>query len=202
MRKLLVLLLSIVMVFCLSGCVLEEISLLYSDTGEKDGFFIAVNETADCCFVGGYNCVEYTENMEIIIPDDYEDIPIKRIGGYCGRGVPTPFGISLADLYINAPQGTKYHSVFQGDIADYMIEENYTVKNVEFDLYIGKNIETIEFISMNDYYPHINEDNSITFYHPVVSVTCSEENKFFYSKDGKLYSKSSDELITDFSYAE
>ena len=63
MRKLLVLLLSIVMVFCLSGCVLEEISLLYSDTAEKDGFFIAVNETADCCFVGGYNCVEYTENM-------------------------------------------------------------------------------------------------------------------------------------------
>ena len=92
--------------------------------------------------------------------------------------------------------------MFQGDIADYRIEENYTVKNVEFDLYIGKNIETIEFISMNDYYPHINEDNSITFYHPVVSVTCSEENKFFYSKDGKLYSESSDELITDFSYAE
>ena len=52
----------------------------------------------------------------------------------------------------------------------------------------------------DSYYPHINEDGSITFYHPVVEINCAEENKFFYSQDGKLYDKETDELISDFAY--
>ncbi len=200
MKKLLAMILSILLMFCLSSCVLEEMSLLYSDSAEKGGFYIAINKTANCCFVGEYNCTEYNENFEITIPDDYEGIPIKRMGGYFGRGVPSPFIISLSDLYMNAPDGSAYDAVFHGNIDEFNIAENYTLEDVVFNIKIGKNIEIIEFVDMDFYYPYINDDGSITFYHPVVNISCSGENKYFYSKDGKLYDKETDELIDAFAY--
>ncbi len=201
MKKLLTIVLPIVLILCLSGCIFEEISLFYDDFGEMDGFCIAVNETANCCFVGGYTCTEYAENMEITIPDKYDNKPITRIGGYMGRGVPTPFGISVSELYMNAPEDSEYHSVFCGDIAGFDITEDYRVQELPFIVNIGKNIKSIENVNMVKYYPHINEDGSITFYHPVVSIKCSDENKYFYSENGKLYNKKTKELITEFEYA-
>jgi len=196
MKKFLALILPIILLFCLTGCVFEEVSLLYSVDGEKDGFYIAVNETANCCFVGGYTCTEYVKNQEITIPDEYENKPITRIGGYCGRGVPSPFYISLEELYMNALEGSEYAAVFCGDISD-----DYHVEELPFIFHIGQNIKTIEYVEMEQYYPHINEDGSITFYHPVVYVICSENNTYFYSQNGKLYDKKTNELISAFAYA-
>ena len=197
MKKFLTLILSIVLIISLSGCVTEELSLLYNEKGEIDGFYVAVNNTANCCFVGQYTCTEYSENMEITIPDEYKNKPITRIGGYFGRGVPSPFCISLEELYMNAPDGSEYDSVFSGDIDD-----NYSVEELPFTLNIGKNIKTIEYIEMDMYYPHINEDGGVTFYQAVVYVNCSEDNKYFYSKDGRLYDKKTKELISVFKYTE
>ena len=87
------------------------------------------------------------------------------------------------------------------DINNFDIEENYSVENPVFTVNIGKNIDAIVNVDMDVYYPHINEDGSITFYHPVVNINCSKENKHFYSKDGKLYYKETDELVSDFAYA-
>ena len=201
MRKFLAILLCISFIFCLSGCFFDEVSLFYSDFAEVDGLYVGINKISNCCFVGDYRCPVYTENFEIIIPDDYEGMPIKRIGGYFGRGVPTPFSISLADLCMNAPKGSKYDAVFCGDISEFNIPEDYVVEDVVFHLHIGKNIDTIEFVVMDEYYPHMNDDGSITFYHPVVNIICSDENRHFYSKDGKLYHKKTDEFLSDFAYA-
>lgn len=200
MKKFLAMLLSICLMLCFSSCAFEEASLLYFDTVEKDNFFIAINKIANCCFVGSYNCTEYTQNLKITIPDDYNDIPIKRIGGYFGTGLPTPFSISLADLYVNAPNNSEYSGIFVGDIDKFEIPEDYVIEDIAFTLNIGKNIEHIEYVEMDQYYPHINEDGTITFYHPVVNINCSIENKHFYSKAGKLYSRSTGELISDFAY--
>lgn len=200
MRKALLMVLSVLLVFGLFGCFFEEVSLLYSDHADVDGFSISINKTANCCFVGSYACTEYTENFEITIPDDYNGMPIKRIGGYSGSGVPSPFYISLYDLYVNAPSGSKYGAIFAGDIYAFNIQDAYVVEDVVFTLNIGKNIEAVEFVVMDQYFPHINEDSSVTFYHPVVYINCSEENKYFYSQDGKLYNKKTDELISDFAY--
>ena len=201
MRKCIVIVLLISLVFCVSGCFFDGVSLLYSDRAEKDGFYIAINKIANCCFVGHYNCTEYTGNLEITIPDDYDGIPIKRIGGYCGSGFPAPFSISLADVYMNAPENSKYGMVYLGDITEYDISEEYSIEDVVINLNIGQNIKVIDFVVMHQYFPHINEDGSITFYHPVVNICCSDENKYFYSKDGKLYNKITNQLISDFAYA-
>lgn len=202
MKRFIAIVCTICFILCLSGCTLDEFALLYSDLATKDGLFIAINKIANCCFVAHYSCTDDTDGLEITIPDDYEGIPIKRIGGYFGTGVPSPFSISVADLYMNAPEGSEYHGVYIGDIHAFQFAEEYTVENIVFQLNIGKNIEVIEYVHMDEYYPHINEDGSITFYHPMVNISCSSENKHFYSKDGKLYSKKTNALISDFAYAD
>lgn len=200
MKKFCAIALFLCLTLFLSGCLLEGISFFYTDYVEADGFTFAVNKVARCCFVSHYDCTKYTENLEITIPDDYNGIPIKRIGGSSGSGFPAPFCISLYDLYVNAPEGGEYRGTFSRDAVECENPEDYTVEDVVFTLNIGKNIEVIEWVDMDAYYPHINEDGSITFYHAVVNITCSDENKYFYSKDGKLYDKKTDELISDFAY--
>ena len=204
MKKIIGIILLINIVLCLFGCFFDEVSLLYSDFANADGFHICINRTSHCCFVGYYNCTEYTDNLEITIPDEYEGIPIKRIGGSYGRGVPTPFSISLSDLYMNAPKGkdSRYDGVFHGDLNEFGFVDEYVIEDVVFILNIGKNIEVVDYVVMDEYYPHINEDGSITFYHPVVNINCSEENEHFYSEDGKLYDKKTNEMISNFAYAD
>ena len=199
MKRFITLVVLFVLILCLAGCKLEDISLLYTEKNSKNGFEIVVNKTADCCFVGRYICVGYAENNVVTIPDDYEGTPITRIGGYYGRGVTTPFCMDVSGLYMNAPEESRYNSVFYGDINDFDISDTYRVEELTYVLDIGKNIETIINVE-NPYYPHINEDGSITFYHPVLYINCSDENENFYSENGKLYHKDTNELVTDFVY--
>ena len=211
MKKSCMLVLVIALVFCVLGyivvdrCILVEMSLNYSCDGEVDGLWICVNEKGKRCFANAYICTEYEENQEITIPDEYDDKPITKIGGYSGRGVPSPFSISLEDedLCVNAPEGSEYHAIFSGG-SDFEenLPDNCSVQELPFVLNIGKNVKKIEYVVMDEYYPHINQDGSVTFYHPTVYINCSEENKYFYSENGKLYNKKTDELVSDFSYAE
>ena len=201
MKKTTAILLLISLLLCLSACDFADAAMFYTDSAEIDGLHIEINKIADRCFVSHYPVSEYTEGMTITIPDDYNGIPIKRIGGFVGSGAPCPFIIDLSELYMNAPEGSDYSGVY-GDHPDrFNIADEYSVEEVLFQLHIGKNIEVVDFI-MNDYYPHINEDGSITFYHPVVCITCSEDNTTFYSKDGKLYHRANDALVEDFAYPE
>ena len=104
-------------------------------------------------------------------------------------------GINLADEYINKKQRFGHWKdngiMLKGDAV-------WSLTVMFLQAWIFSTNEEVEF---KNYYPHINEDNSITFYHPTVYINCSEDNKHFYSKDGKLYNKKTDELISNFSYS-
>lgn len=185
----------------LIGPILEETSLLYTESVTVNGFEIGVNRVANTCYAAAYECTGYTESLEITIPDDYDGVPVKRIGGCYGRGLPQPFAISFAELYMNAPEGSVYYNtVFTWDALQNAIKDDYSVVVISVVLNIGENIETIDYVDMDAYYPHVNSDGSVTFYHPAVYVNCSENNEFFYSKDGKLYEKKTDRLVKDFEY--
>ena len=202
MKKFLALVISLAFVFSISGCVFSDVCLNYTEHVSKNGFEIWVNEKSNRCFVGPYFCTNYTPDLVITIPDDYEGIPVTRIGGTFGRGVPTPFYIDISDLYVNAPSNSKYKSIFSESMINHdYIEEDYQVEELRFILNIGKNIKEIYDVGMQMYYPHINDDGSITFYHSVVYIICSDENQYFYSENGKLYDKKTDELISDFEYS-
>ena len=200
MKKTVAFLLLVSFLLCLSACDLDGVAYFYSYAGEYNGFGIDVNKLANCCFVSGYTCTEYTEGMEITIPDDYNGIPIKRVGGFSGIGAPSPFRIDLSQVYMNAPEGSEFDMIWR--YPDDELSVAYTIENVVLQLHIGKNIEESDFVIMDDYYPPIDEDGTVTFYHPVVYITCSEENTTFYSKDGKLYYKSTNALVEDFAYPE
>lgn len=199
MKKMLLMISLILVAILCSACDVSGVALFYSETVQDAGFTYAINKNANCCFVSDYVCTEYADNMEITIPDEYDGIPITRMGGYFGVGAPMPFHIDIAEVYMNAPEGSEHATVYN-HLAGYIIKEPYTIVDLPFVLNIGKNISNIDNVDMDVYYPHINEDGTIILYHPVVEIVCSKENKNFYSKDGKLYDKKTDELIDDFEY--
>lgn len=177
----------------------REMSLFYTSVERDGGFAIAVNPVGGCCFVGEYLWEGGEQGGTITVPDACGERPVTQLGGYFGRGVPTPFTISLAGL-MNAPTGSEYCGVFMGDIAQFELDEAYTVVTVPFVLNLGANLREVKFVDRDSYYPHINEDGSVTFYHPVVWVNCAEENPYFYSKEGRLYDRKTDELVAAFAY--
>lgn len=90
--------------------------------------------------------------------------------------VPTPFRFGLEKSYMNATEDNGYCRIYNGNLEDFYIPEKYDVQDNVFYLNLGKNMEKIDFVSKDEYYPHINEGASVTFYHPVVHVECSQEN--------------------------
>ena len=200
MKRIIAIFVMLFVILSLSGCVLEDICLLYGNRITENGFEIATNNVANCCYVGAYTCSQNEIDYEITIPDEYDGTPITRMGGYYGRsGFPVPFYIDISDQFMNAPDDSSYNIVYYGEVSNFNITVPHTVQELTFILNIGKNIKDIEIIE-NPYFPHINDDGSITLFHPVFYINCSAENKHFYSENGKLYDKNTNELISDFNY--
>ena len=199
MKKLLTLILTVSLLICLSGCFTENIAFCYTESARQDGFNLAINKTANCCFAGGFECTEYTDCMQISIPDEYNGIPVTQLGGYFGRGVPSPFSINV-DMRLS--ENDAYPDTYPSSYSFSSLPAGSKTKDILFNLYIGKNLKTIEFVDMDCYNPFFNEAGEVIYYHPVVYVTCSEENPNFYTKDGMLYYKNTDELVTEFAYAD
>lgn len=190
-----------VVAFFLVRPVFAETSFLYTEAVNENGFDIGVNPIADTCYAAQYTCTAFTEKLGVTVPDECNGIPVRRLGGCYGRGLPQPFCLSYAEFYMNAPEGSPYTSVFSEESLQ-NVEDAFTVVDIPVVLNIGENIETVEFVSSDEYYPHVNEDGSVVFYHVTVYINCSEYNEFFYSKNGKLYEKKTNKLITDFDYSE
>ncbi len=187
-----------------TGC---DASIFYNETAKADGLTIEISRKADKCFAGLYTCDNYEENMEITIPDSYDGVPLTQLGGYVGSGAPSPFCIELGGEYSYIASGSDCFYMYDGENICCWDEEGsvvfdgeYSVEEVVFTLRLGKNISEIEKVAMDFYYTQLNEDGSITVYHPVVSIVCDKANKHFYSEGGKLYSRETDELIKAFDY--
>lgn len=148
--------------------------------------------------IGGVGISDYTwdgdsNNTDIVIPDTYNNQKVTSLGGYIGRGVPCPFTI---DSHSYMPESTwtkaDYEAVKSNPQA-WGEEINYN----DFTLRIGKNVDKIYadskvFVKV--------ENNASTLYCSRVYITCDEDNKTFYSNDGKLYYKESDKLVEGFIY--
>ncbi len=190
-----------------AGC---DASVFYNETAVVDGLTIEISRKANNCFAGCYTCDGYEENMEITIPDSYDGVPLTQLGGYVGSGAPSPFCIELGGEYSYIASDSDYMYFYDGerlfcldnclDDESVEFEGEYNIEETVFTLNLGKNISKIEKVAMGFYYTSLNDDGSITVYHPVVYVVCSEENKHFYSENGRLYSRKTNELIKDFDY--
>ncbi len=176
-----------------------SVPFLFGDTAEVDGWRITYNNFLNAAYLDSFIADPDEEDFEITVPDEYNGLPVTRFGH--SSLVPTaPFHINM-DSYINAPEDSEYNCCFTKDMIVTCTDgELLRIENVVFKMHIGKNIKEIKDVDMDCYYPHINHDGSITFYHPVTEIYCSEENKYFYSEDGRLYKKSDGSLVRDFEY--
>ena len=177
------------------------IPVWFAESEELDGVEVIYNNLLNTASVSCYIADSDKEDFIITVPDECNDIPVTKIG-YDFALLAAPFYIDM-DSYTKAPEDSKYYNTcFTSDmIAACTDGELLRIEDVVFKMYIGKNIKKIKDVNMDYYYPYINEDSSITFYHPVVEIYCSEENKYFYSADGKLYKKSDNSLVRNFEYA-
>lgn len=182
----------------------KECSLFY-ELKDCDEYEYGINSLAKCCFFGSYTCNSIDDSLIITIPDTYDGYKVTKLGGYVGKGCPAPFTINFgkqANGSIVSGSSVSEDNNFLKVVkdAEFGVDVPYNVKEIKFTLNIGKYIDKIYSVHPSDYFPHCNEDGSVTYYNAVMYVKCSDENKSFYSKDGRLYDKHTDTLVDKFTY--
>ena len=197
MKKLLISLMCFVTCFTFTGC-----SLLFDYQNDAiDNFDIGYSDVLNEAFVSSYNWDGTDETKKIVIPEEYDGIKINALGGYYGRGVPCAFGVDLPDSYLN-DLCDEVNQWFCSDI--YEDVESVDTIYLNFDLHISKNIEQITEHTLNCFYEGTYFDGED--YHSKIivvllyNITCDEGNKTFYAKDGKLFYRQNDELVSDILY--
>ncbi len=150
----------------------------YSDTIKSDdGFVYLVRDTFKKAGVESYTYDPSSDNKEIIIPEVYEEYPVKGLGGYFGRGAPGPFHVELKGINSSGHVGPS-----DGSFSWYTEGKNLEYVYYDLVLNIGPNIREI-FASQLGI-----ESNG--YLHLVrVFVNCASDNPKFYSENGVLYNK-------------
>ena len=168
MKKAIKVILSIIVIIpLLVGTLMTVTYSGWSQLEEDEDFLIYYHKWTGNVLVADYFWDGDENNMIVTIPDETDGKKIKSLGGFIGRGVPVSF-------YINLPDSVEKRG-----------EYNFTVK-------LGENIKSAYRFLYSDEFTDINGDLVcvINYYYEV-----SEDNKWIYSKDGKLYDKKTDELI-------
>lgn len=173
------------------------------DTVKEDPFIFGVSKFDQNAFVGVYFWNPDDSSRDITVPDECQGYRITQLGGYVGRGVPSPFGVNvpLEDLVA----AEEYFATNEMYFFDGLVQQwdGYFLHDVDFNLYLGVNIAEIQFVSMGIYFAVVTEDNGDTFataYRPRFTITCDEDNHHFYSLEGKLYERGTDTLCSEFTY--
>ncbi len=197
MKKLIAVFLSVFICLTFSGC-----SLLFEyQTDAIDNFDIGYSKVLNEAFVSSYNWDGTDETKNIVIPEEYNGEKITALGGYCGRGVPCAFGIELPESYQN-----NLCSEANQWVASDVYEDVGSVDTVylNFNLHISENIEQIKIHTLDRFYngTYFNgkDYNSKIIVVLLYNITCDEDNKTFYAKEGKLYYRQNDELVSDILY--
>ncbi len=133
------------------------------------------------------------EDTNMIIPDTYNGYEITKLGGYFGRGVPDPFMIEISNMTWGHEKSLKNgdygNNAIVTDIVFTITLPNY-LKEIQ-----NTNCDTIFYCSSND-----SGQTVYQIYRPVYYFIISASNSYFYTENGKLYKKDTDELITGFIY--
>ena len=197
MKKSIVFLLCFVICLSFSGC-----SLMYDHQINAVGKFdVGYSKMLNNAFLASYHWDGSDEAKNIVIPEEYQGIPITDLGGYYGRGVPCAFGVSFSESLQNE---------FCSEANEWFVSNTYEdIEGVEtiylnFNLHISKNIKQITAHTLDIFYEGMYSNGED--YHPIImvvplyNITCDEDNDTFYSENGKLYYKNDDALVADVLY--
>lgn len=206
MKKLTVLLSAFVFLLLLCACTRN-----YSYQAEEGPFIFmygryfprASTRNPDGVCVNRYTWDGDSGNTDIVIPDEYASQAVGSLGGYFGKGLPCPFFIDDTSCLGLHDDNEDTHDLgclsVPFDMLDELPDEWSELVCHDFDLYLGKSIDTI----FSDPCVTIYTVNGVkTAYCPRVRVHCDEKNGTFFSKNGRLYYRDSGELVMDFIYAD
>lgn len=177
---------------CFCGC-----SMDYSfDNGKiVDNVQYYFNSKNKTCFAAEY--LWDGKSTDIVIQDEVDGYKVTELGGYVGRGYPTPFGIQYKDNRdndTNSDEGT-INLLWESEVP-----ETAVVHYVNFDIKIGKNVNCLQYTDgFSDYYK-MDKNN---YFKPLVTFSVSPENNdFSVDKMGKIFNvKKGSNNIHDFDYS-
>lgn len=170
---------------------------------DSEALHTAYNVISREAFAGGYVWDGNDDTKTIIVPDRTHGVKITSLGGYYGKGFPTPFGAVLPEVYQSWGEGViGDRETFESVRAE---KEAAGVKcslqEIKFFVELGRYVKSAE-LTTDEYYVRNEADGSVTFTHPVYYFLCDEANKTFYSENGKLFENRTGTCVTDFAYSE
>lgn len=192
-KKIIIILCLLCFCMSLSGC-------FYSFENTQDGkFSFGVSKIKKDAFCIG--CNWDGGDASFVIPDEFMGYKVTTLGGYTGRGYPCPFSIKV-DLNAIYPE---YEGTYgqQEDIEGSPSTDEYEV--FTFFVHLGVNLINLDYIDGKTYFVrHIEKQNgeiqSDILCKIVYSFTVDSANPRLYAKNGKLYYRENNELVTDFFY--
>lgn len=189
-----------VSLIALSGC--------YHSVGDIDGLELYTSKSKKDAFVGVYFWDGDANNTTIVIPDEYEGCAVTAFGGSYDIGVPVGFDVIYRTESLIS-ENVSLQAVIQNENGEFT---GLNIEYVDFHLSIGAEINDIDgvdvkcvmavYVVKDPSAVYYREDDFIALYLPRFYITCSDENETFFSQDGKLYYKSSRELVDAFYYTD
>ena len=169
--------------FALCGCTPAQYESF--EYGNITGAYSRHDAFIGMCFWDGGDKV-------IELPDEYNGVPVTKLGGATGIGVPNAFYINLRDKDYN------YH----GNTIK-LPDSEY--EKIMFTVKIGKNLQRIERVEGKMFFGSVITDENgeeifDTLYKVVYYFEVDSNNAAYYSKDGRLYRKSNDTVVDEFFY--
>lgn len=166
----------------LSSCKGEGYELHIQDEVEY-----SINQKKQDGYVGNQNWNCDLNNASLHIADEVENCKITSFGGYYGIGSKNPFRISF--IYDN--------SDISFSSKENLPEECEKVE-IQFQIYLNKYLERVVFVGpfFEEYFV-FNDSPNIAYFISYYFIS-PEENKTFFSKDGKLYYKATNDLVKEF----
>ena len=207
-KRILLLLLTALLILSLSAC--NSSYSFYNDNSRWDVYVSGLERRA---FVNRYNFyMDMIDDREIEVPDEVGGMPVESLGGYSFNGpmlsfqgskdASVPFYICPDWYFQLQPDLFKKHETFWLEDPEFPLNmDDYEMVYMDFTVHIGKNIN--EIVDVMDTVERVTlTDGSVKLYRVRYYFVCDEENKTFYSKDGKLYERWNDGLVDKFCYVE
>ena len=183
----------------LSGCT------FYTYEQSTDGrFAFGVNKRGKDVFC--MSCEWNGGDMSFVIPDEFMGYKVATLGGYAGRGVPSPFSVQvdLRELYPHDGEYGEYSASDDEYFNSHVnLADDYDI--LTFNIHLGKNIVNLNYIDGKKYYYKnlfVGDNNieSDCICKIVYYFTVDENNPKLYAESGKLYYSESGQQVTDFFY--
>jgi len=180
-------------------------SLFYENENQVDGICdIGYSKLEKSAYIATVYA-EYTPNVPVFIslPSEYDGIKIDKLGGYFGRGVPSPFWVEITNLKDLYPENATFFS------ADYnpddIVDETHRVVFCTVMITLPDNLKELYYIENANLANGAEwEEEGTTIRELIVTkyyFILAETNEYFYTENGRLYEKDGT-LVDQFIYSD